>query len=74
MINTTNIIVLRLVLKYIIHILTRTDDTTLTCHMIEYSSIISCIGDGGLNKRKRNSIIRVFTGVYLLFTNTMFSG
>ena len=65
MINTTNIAVLTLVLKYLIHIiLTITNDNTLTCHMIEYRSIISCIIDAGLNKRKWNSILQVFTSVF----------
>ena len=39
MIHTTYIVLLRLVLKYIIHILTLTDDTILTCHKIEFSKI-----------------------------------
>ena len=76
MINTTNIVVLKLVLNYIIHIPTLTDDTNLTCYIIEYSFIISCIGDDCLDKRKRNSILHVFTTSLvslnlLLFTNTM---
>ena len=67
MINTSHIVVQRLELKYIIHILTLTDDTTLTCHMIEYSSIISFSSEVGLSKRKRNSILYVFTSVLTPF-------
>ena len=64
MINTTNVVVLRLVLKYIIHIQTLTDDTTLKYHITEDSSIISCISDVSLNKIERNSIFRVLTNVF----------